>query len=535
MKYHQPLQSFSSLFSRLNLLAPAISLSLFGANASGEPAEIFLSQVVQDYDGTSKFPIVASEPPGLGVELQIVPRSQSETVFQTIPDVLDPAYQSFGFDSSTAAELALGDLVNLGGTNRFLESIEVTMVNFAKAASWPVLAGENPEGFMHPLTIRVLQFVDGVTWPLLAEKTESVLIPWRPATLDDGGEYPFGGFAFTTRFNFNEEIALPGRIAIMVAYNTERRGLDPIGVGGPYNALNVGLLDKAPIVGTDESPTKVLRNIKAADPLDDDAFGTSNQFGRLAPMFRIRTFSANPATGTPVDAGGYRIRANVTEEGFEGTASADFQIRPLEAEVHLLGLRQVADGSAKTVSVETVPPGLPGDLVFSRRTSPPTARGLYPVFFTLASPNYVGRASAMMRLGYSYDSWIAEKVSSGSVDAGLAGTGDDPDEDGLSNFREYLAGSNPGLADGASTPLLEMMPVTGGLEFAFLRNNEAADLKYAFEVTRDLSDPLGWSDFPGSQDVADSFTPLQELKFVSPFQASLPSEFFRLRVRRLAE
>lgn len=537
MKYHQSSQSFSALFSRLNILGPAIGLSLFGANAYCEPAEIFLTQLVQEYDGTSKSPVVVSEPPGL-VELQIVPRSQSETVFQTIPDVLDPAYQSFGFNGSTAAELALGDLVNLGGTNRFLESIDVTMVNWSKAAGWPVLAGENPEGFMHPLTIRILQYVDGVNpelWPLLAEKTQSVLIPWRPATLDDGGEYPFGGFAFTTRFNFNEEIELPGRIAIMVAYNTERRGLDPIGVRGPYNSLNVGLLDKAPIVGTDESPIKVLRYVAADDPLDDDSFGHSGKFGRLAPMFRVRTFSANPSTGTPVDAGGYRIRANVTEEGFEGAASADFQIRPLEAEVSFLGLRQVADGTAKTVSVETVPPGLTGDLVFSRRTSPPTARGLYPVFFTLDSPNYVGRASAMMRLGYSYDSWIAEKVSSGSVDPGLAEAGDDPDEDGRSNFKEYLAGTNPGLIDDSFPPLLEMMPVLGGLDFSFLRNNEAADLKYALQVTRDLSDPLAWSDFPGSQDVGDSFTPLQDLTFSSTFQPSVPSEYFRLKVERLTE
>ena len=111
--------------TRLFLLATTF-LSHF---ASAAPASIYFNQLSQEYNGTPKFPNISTDPPGLSLNISITPRSQSEVVFSTLPVVPEPSYQSYGIDGTT--NKALGDEVVLGGSNRFLESIEISMVNFS--------------------------------------------------------------------------------------------------------------------------------------------------------------------------------------------------------------------------------------------------------------------------------------------------------------------------------------------------------------------------------------------------------------------
>ncbi|MDB4480494.1 MBG domain-containing protein, partial [Akkermansiaceae bacterium] len=110
-----------------------------------------MTDLSQEYDGQEKSPLVTTEPPNLEVTLEYFPRSNSEILFQRIPEVDQPSYPSYGLDGKV--DTGLGDVVDLKRDNRRLESVDVAMVNFAQAASWPELAEENSEGYFHPLTL----------------------------------------------------------------------------------------------------------------------------------------------------------------------------------------------------------------------------------------------------------------------------------------------------------------------------------------------------------------------------------------------
>jgi len=351
-------------------------------------ANLSWTDLSHEYDGQVKSPLVTTEPPNLEVTLEYFPRSNSEILFQRIPEIDQPSYPSYGLNGKV--DIGLGDLVDLQIDNQRLESVDVAMVNFAQAASWPQLAEENPEGYFHPLTLTIYRVL-GDDLFLVTEKTQDFLIPWRPATLDDGGEYPFGAKAFRARFNFTEVGFLAGNLALVISYNTNQGGPAPLGVAGPYDSLNVALNDDTPQVGSDDNPSRVVRQTATS-------IFQSGAFGARAPMFVLRGFPASPATGQPIEAGGYIIRATVDDGDFTAEAWENFEITPHEVELDLLGVRQVADGSPKTIEVVGIPEGSSVEVVFANRDDLPVEEGLYPFFVRLSGGNFSGSRSGVMRL-----------------------------------------------------------------------------------------------------------------------------------------
>ncbi|MDA7884111.1 MBG domain-containing protein [Akkermansiaceae bacterium] len=351
-------------------------------------ADLSWTGLSQEYDGQEKNPVVTTEPPNLDVTLEYFPRSNSEVLFQRVPEIGQPSYPSYGLNGKV--DIGLGDLVDLQIDNQRLESVDVVMVNFAQATSWPQLAEENSEGYLHPLTLTIYRVL-GDDLFLVTEKTQDFFIPWRPATLDDGGEYPFGGRAFRARFNFTEEQFLAGNLALVISYNTNQGGPAPLGVAGPYDSLNVALNDDTPLVGSDDNPSRVIRQT-ATSIFQSGAFGTR------APMFVVRGFPASPATGQPIEAGGYLVRATVDDGDFTAEAYENFEITPQEVELELLGVRQVADGSPKTIEVAEIPEGSSVEVVFAKRDDLPVEEGLYPFFVRLSGGNFSGSRSGVMRL-----------------------------------------------------------------------------------------------------------------------------------------
>ena len=351
-------------------------------------ADLSWTDLSQEYDGQEKSPLVTTEPPNLEVTLEYFPRSNSEVLFQRIPEIDQPSYPSYGLNGKS--DIGLGDLVDLEIDNQRLESVDVVMVNFAQAANWPQLAEENSEGYFHPLTLTIYRVL-GDDLFLVTEKTQDFLIPWRPATLDDGGEYPYGGRAFRARFNFTEEKFLAGNLALVISYNTNQGGPAPLGVAGPYDTLNVALNDDTPLVGSDDNPSRVVRQTASR-------IYQSGAFGMRAPMFVVRGFPASPATGQPIEAGGYLVRATVDDGDFTAEAYENFEITPQEVELDLLGVRQVADGSPKTIEVAEIPEGSSLEVVFAKRDDLPVEEGLYPFFVRLRGGNFSGSRSGVMRL-----------------------------------------------------------------------------------------------------------------------------------------
>lgn len=211
-------------------------------------------------------------------------------VFGNIPNSghagYDSSYDSHGFEAQNTAEL--GNVVGLAGTARKLHTVTITMVTHAKSADWSALYASNNVGWYHPLMLTVWK---ADASEILATKTVSTLIPWsQPAPGHQG-------MAFNVGFDFSSEnITLPSSVLVSVAYNTQNDGFQPLGTAGPYNALNYGTFDFAPIVGSDVNPNEVMR-VTTANP-DEIVFETSLGWVDRAPMMEI---TATEVSESPYD------------------------------------------------------------------------------------------------------------------------------------------------------------------------------------------------------------------------------------------
>lgn len=195
----------------------------------------------------------------------------SNTVYNATPAVLPPNVQSLGYEATSTAQF--GDYVHLAGTSRKLDTVTVTMSNWALYSDYVNDArySANNVSWTHPITVNVYSNhldANGVPDTLLATTTQSVSIPWRPAAspacggtawlADDNNCY--NGKAFNAVFDMSSlNVTLPDDVIIGVAYNTANYGASPILQAGPYNSLNVGISANQNVsVGTDDSINEVF-------------------------------------------------------------------------------------------------------------------------------------------------------------------------------------------------------------------------------------------------------------------------------------
>ena len=172
-------------------------------------------------------------------------------IYDSIPAPLPPNVPSEPFQAGHAAEF--GSLIQFAGSNRALTHVTFVMSDWAYASVYPTFPGASGPTWNHPLTLNLYNVDNSGGNPpqpgtLIATLTQTVAIPWRPepdptcsTTTDwrasDGNCY--GGMAFLVTFDFTGTV-VPNQIIYGVAFNTQTFGANPIGVGGPYDALNVG-------------------------------------------------------------------------------------------------------------------------------------------------------------------------------------------------------------------------------------------------------------------------------------------------------
>lgn len=200
------------------------------------------------------------------------------TVYDATPSPLPPNVASLGFQATSTSEF--GDLVILGGTDRALESVTVTMSDWALFSDYSsdIRYSGDSTNWTHPITVNVYDDslgTNGVPDTLLATTTETVTIPWRPEA-DNTCSNPtawrfdattcYNGFAFNATFDLsNLNVTLPNEVIVGIAYNTQSYGSAPIGVTGPYNSLNVGIpSNQAVTAGADEDDDAVFWNTSHA-------------------------------------------------------------------------------------------------------------------------------------------------------------------------------------------------------------------------------------------------------------------------------
>lgn len=150
------------------------------------------------------------------------------------------------------------------------------------------------------------------------------------------------------------------------------------------------------------------------------------------------SFSYAPAAGTMLGAGANQTLSVVFTPAdsinyVPSSATVALSVSPAPAAVTLGGLAQTYNGSAKAVTVATVPAGLPVVVSYNGAEAAPTNAGNYAVVASVADPNYSGGASdtlvigkadatlALSPLAQAYDG-TSRAVTATTTPAGLAVT-----------------------------------------------------------------------------------------------------------------
>jgi len=206
-----------------------------------------------------------------------------QVIYDALPSV-NPAtnYPSQPFQAQQTNEF--GDYVHLAGTARQLNTITVTMSDWALASTPANVAfcssisnNCDSTGFNWPITVNVYAntLTNDVPNHLLGTKTVTTHIPWRPAgdpscaTTSNGYGWKVGttcfdysGIAANATFDLsNLNLTLPNDVIIGFVYNTQTYGPSPTGIDGPYNSLNIAVPPNDPVtVGTDDSADAVFWN-----------------------------------------------------------------------------------------------------------------------------------------------------------------------------------------------------------------------------------------------------------------------------------
>jgi hypothetical protein len=263
----------------------------------------------------------------LSVSLAAGSAFAASVVYNAIPDPLPPNVASLGFQATSTSEF--GDRVHLAGTNRRLDSVTVTMSDWALYSDYSADGrySGNPLTWSHPITVNV--YDSDLT--LLATKTQTVTIPWRPVAdptcgtawiAGDGNCY--NGLAFNAVFDLSSlNVTLPNDVIVGIAYNTADYGAAPIDVPGPYNSLNVGVpTNQSVTVGSDDDTDAVFWNTSHAPFYSDGGaggVGTFRQDLNWTPNGTVAVQITASATCTPT--GFYRDGINLTAAQIGGTVT----------------------------------------------------------------------------------------------------------------------------------------------------------------------------------------------------------------------
>lgn len=193
-------------------------------------------------------------------------------VYDATPSPLPPNVASLGYEATSTSEA--GDYVHLAGTSRKLNTVTVTMSDWALYSQYSGDAryNSNSVNWTHPITVNIYSNhldAHGVPDTRLATLTQAVSIPWRPAADSDCGTawkatngQCYNGVAFNATFDLSSQnVTLPNDVIVGVEYNTADYGKTPIGIAGPYNSLNVGIPENQTVsVGSDDNTDAIYWN-----------------------------------------------------------------------------------------------------------------------------------------------------------------------------------------------------------------------------------------------------------------------------------
>jgi hypothetical protein len=210
-----------------------------------------------------------------------------------------------------------------------------------------------------------------------------------------------------------ETIDNGGRRTTSAAYTLDS-SLAPVGVATSANyILRAGFVGSLNEIPSDIvlNPSTVAQNqpsgtsvgtFTAADANPDDTYTFTLVSGTGSADNASFTITGSTLKTAAVfdyaTRNSYSIRIRMTDSS-GSILEKQFIIGVVTATVTLGNLSQIYDGTAKTVSVTTAPPGLSVDLTYNGSTNAPANAGSYTVIGTVSNTNYVGSAMNTLVIG----------------------------------------------------------------------------------------------------------------------------------------
>ena len=98
-------------------------------------------------------------------------------------------------------------------------------------------------------------------------------------------------------------------------------------------------------------------------------------------------FAYNGLATAPTNAGSYTVIGTISDANYQGSATNTLVVAQISGSITLAGLSQTYDGTAKTVTVTTVPSGLAVNVTYNGTGTAPTNAGSYTVIATISDAN----------------------------------------------------------------------------------------------------------------------------------------------------
>ena len=191
-------------------------------------------------------------------------------------------------------------------------------------------------------------------------------------------------------------ITTPSGLAVAVTYNG---GSDPPVNAGTYEV--VATVNGGGYAGSAEATmtiapaaaTVTLSNL--VQPYDGSPLAVT---ATTVPLGLGVNFTYNGSSTPPTNVGSYTVVGTVANQNYQGSATGTFTVTSSnpKATVTLSGIAAIYDGTPKTVTATTNPPGLATTITYNGSSFPPTAAGTYTISAIINNSYFTGSTTGKL-------------------------------------------------------------------------------------------------------------------------------------------
>jgi hypothetical protein len=371
-------------------------------------ASVTLGGLSQTYDGSAKSATATTDPVGLVVDFTYDGSGTKPTnagSYAVVGTINDLNYAGSSGGTLVIGQASSTTVVSGGGTFTYNGSAHAASVSVTGAGSLNLTPDPVYSGNCSAAPVNVADTPCTASYSFTGDVNHTgstgstiITITTKPASVTpDVATKVYGDLdpAFTgtlTGFLAGDHVTAtyaraPGGDTVLGGPYTISATLSPSGVLGNYNiTYNTAAftITAKPASVTPDVATKVYGDL-------DPAF-TGTLSGFLEADGVTATYARAPG-GNTVLGGPYTISATLSPSGVLPNYNityntAAFTITPAAASVALSDLVQIYDGTQKSATATTTPPGLSVSITYDGSTTAPTAAGSYAVIATITDTNY---------------------------------------------------------------------------------------------------------------------------------------------------